>query len=303
MERRMTKTIGTAAGFLSAILFAACYNTNNVVNGGLQCGPASACPDGFVCKADGHCWKTGSGPDSGVPVGSACTLANAKPPLGPFAACGPNKLVATSTCDPVCQEGCPCDRRCVIETTTYGSFVCESSAPPSTFVPPLGTCDGNNFGACAPGSQCIGDDFCPNLCYKTCTKDSDCPTNSRCSVITMLDVNRRPLPDVYLCTPPVEGCNPMGSAACATARANFSCVFLAGLTGVGNTDATVCDCSTLHDKKVGGDCSTLPDDCVPGAVCVDGKCRQVCDRKVATACSGGASCSAVYGSTVYGYCH
>jgi hypothetical protein len=34
-------------------------------NGHLQCGPASACPSGFYCAGDEHCWRSGSGPVGG----------------------------------------------------------------------------------------------------------------------------------------------------------------------------------------------------------------------------------------------
>ena len=233
-------------------------------------------------------------------------MASATPPFGPFPAanCSPDQPIAGSTCDPVCQGNCPCDRRCVLNAATYASFQCEGSAQaPSTFVPVQGTCTDTLAANCAPGSVCIADDVCPWLCFKTCRKDIDCPDKSRCSVLTLLDQASQPVPNVFLCTPPTESCNPLGTATCATARTNFNCVFLAGLTGVANTDATVCDCRTLHDKALGAACSTLPDDCQPGAVCVNGICRQICDRQASgSACPSGGGCTTVYGSTRYGTC-
>jgi len=289
-------------GLLALPTVAGCYNTTGVVNGGLQCGAGDSCPDGFVCRKDGqagHCWRSGS-----VANPQACAPAKAVPPFGPFASCSPNQAIASSTCDPVCQAGCPCGERCVLDTTTFASFLCEGSAPDSSaFVPVQGTCNLPNTGDCAPGSVCISDDVCPNLCYKTCRKDVDCPSGSRCSGIAPFDKTEKPVPNVYLCTPPSEGCNPTGAASCTTARTGFSCVFMAGLTGIVNGDSTVCDCATTHAKKVGIACTTLPDDCQPGAVCVDLVCRSICDRKASgSACPSGGGCTAIYGSTQYGYC-
>jgi len=210
-----------------------------------------------------------------------------------------------STCDPVCQAGCPCNHRCVLDSTNFSDFACESATPTgSTFVQPLGSCTLDSVDPCAPGSLCIPDDQCASLCYKTCRQNSDCPTNSRCTRTGLLDANSAPVSNVYFCSPPIEDCNPTGTAACLTARANFNCVFLAGLTGVGNTDATTCDCVSLHTASVGSDCTAVPDSCVPGAACVDGTCRRLCNQKgTGSPCptsSGG--CTAIYGSTRYGYC-
>jgi hypothetical protein len=310
MGQRMTKTMGIWLGVFAALSLGGCYSNTNIKNGGLVCGPNDACPDGFKCVKDGqagqpgHCWRNGIGPDAAGSNPLACTLASATPPFGPFATCSSDQPIANSTCDPVCQAGCPCDRRCVVNGDTYASFLCEESAPaPSTFVPVQGTCTDALAASCAPGSVCIADDVCPWLCFRTCRKDIDCPANSRCSKVTLLDKTSQPVPNVFLCTPPTDGCNPTGAANCSTARADFSCVFLAGLTGVANTDATVCDCRTTHDKVVGGSCSMILDDCQPGAVCVDSICRQICDRQASgSACPSGGGCNPIYGSTRYGSC-
>ena len=316
----MTKTVAIRLGLFAAFVAGGCYNTLNVKNGGLVCGPNDACPDGFQCIKDsqaGHCWKNGTGPDAGgtgsdtttvktdVANPLACTVADATPPFGPFPTdkCSAVDQAVPGTCDPVCQAGCACDRRCVVNTTTYASFECEDSAQaPSGFVPVQGTCS-SDASKCAPGSVCINDEVCPYLCFRTCRKDIDCPSNSRCSVLTLLDKTSQPVPNVFLCTPPIENCSPAGAANCATTRTDFNCVFLAGLTGLGTTDSTVCDCRTSHNQAVGASCATLPDDCVPGAVCVDGTCRQICDRQATgTACPGVGVCNPLYGSTRYGYC-
>jgi len=301
MGKRMTRTIESAMGLVALFSLAGCYNTLNVTNGGLVCGPDDACPDGFVCLQDApagkHCFRKGTGPDAAV------STVTCPAPFGPFSTCSPEVAIGASTCDPVCQSHCPCDRRCVVNSSTYASFECEGTAvPPSTFIPVQGTCSGTNSVNCTPGSVCIADDVCPWSCFKTCRKDVDCPTNSRCSAMTLLDKTSQPVDNVFLCTPPTEVCNPTGAAGCATARSNFNCVFLAGLTGVANTDATLCDCKTLHYQAVGTSCTKLPDNCQAGAVCVDGICRQVCDRRASGSACPSGGCTAIYGSDAYGYC-
>jgi hypothetical protein len=305
---------------------AGCYNTQKVQNGGLVCGQNDTCPDGFSCVKDGlpgqpgHCWKNGTGPadastnvpkpdastnvpkpDVAPPV--ACTVATGK--FGPFASCVPELPGTGSTCDPVCQSGCPCEHRCVVNQDTWGSFVCEATAPaPSSFVPIQGDCTDPREADCEPGSICIADRFCPWFCYKTCRKDTDCPRDSRCSVNTLLDKNMKPVTGVFLCTPPIETCNPTGTAACASPRENFSCFFLAGQTGVAS-DSTICDCKTLHDKGLGAACAIQPDDCAPGMICIDQTCRQLCERQASgsgSGCPTGSGCTPVYGSAKFGYC-
>lgn len=263
-----------------------CYNTSSVENGGLACSTDNKCPEGFACQS-GRCWKgTGSG-DPGT-----CAA-----PLGPVAGCS-TEVPLDSACDPVCQSGCGC-RRCVLSSDAT-AFVCETTAAPSSFVSHMGTC--RDPSVCAPGSVCIADGVCPNLCYKTCRDHSDCPATSRCTKTGLTDaVGATLVEGVYFCSPPAESCSPVGSAACANPKTGFNCVFLAGLTGVGTaTDATVCDCATLHRAKVGEACVNSPDDCQPGAVCVNGKCRTICSQSAS--CASGATCTPIYNSKQYGYC-
>jgi hypothetical protein len=49
-------------------------------NGHLQCAPSNACPSGFYCASDQHCWRNGSGPAGGggdLAVGTDEDLASA----------------------------------------------------------------------------------------------------------------------------------------------------------------------------------------------------------------------------------
>lgn len=311
----MTRTIGCVVGL--AILLGGCFNTNSIKNAGLECNSvAGACPDGFACKA-GLCWKNGTGPDAGgtgsdasnpgtdatVPI--ACTPST--PPYGPFATCSPSPA-NPNTCDPVCQLGCDCGKRCVFDSHTGNSFTCEatSESPNFAFVQPTGKCDTNDT-ACAPGSVCIPDDVCGSLCYRTCRTLVDCGGKGRCTQNLVQDQNLQPLvPNVFLCSGPAESCNPTGTASCVNARAGFNCVFFAGLTGTQVGDATTCDCATFHDKSVGATCTSVPDNCQPGAACINNLCHRICNLQgsvsLCAGTTGGGKCTAIYGSSQYGYC-
>lgn len=284
----MTRHLQIVVALAPLLPLLGCYNTSSVENGGLACSSEGSCPKGFTCQ-DGRCW-------SGSQQPSTCSE-----PFGPFSSCAAETPVG-STCDPVCQSGCDCNHRCVL-SSGLTSFACESTPAPASFVAPLASCDGR-VSQCQPGSFCVADDVCPSLCYKTCRADRDCPTNSRCTTTGPTDSAGAALVDgVYFCSPPTESCNPTGAAPCATARSGFNCVFLAGLTRGGTGDATVCDCATLHNVKVGDACATAPDNCQPGAVCVNSRCRAICNKSTSgSACPNGGGCTTLNGSRTYGYC-
>jgi hypothetical protein len=326
MERNMFKSMAWVLALASLVAFAGCYNTNGVKNGGLVCGANDACPEGFECQHEGqpnqggHCYRKGTGPtdaavsttDTGHPAdsaGGAGCLVSTYPSLGPFttSGCDPKNpyLYPQSSCDPVCQTGCPCNQRCILDVSTNNSFLCEgSSAAGMTLIAPLAACSAPNKGSCAAGSVCVDDIVCPSLCYKTCRGDADCSSNARCTAVGIGSAGQSVLENLFLCSPPVESCNPTGSASCASPKTGFACVFLAGMTGVASSDSTVCDCASLHDKKVGERCSSAPrpDDCQPGAVCINGTCRTVCSLATTTSGCSSGKCNAVYGSKQYGYC-
>jgi hypothetical protein len=293
----MSRCLAIAMSLLAVWAIPACYNTSSVENGGLQCGAGNTCPDGFTCRSNGQCWRKGTGPSA-----EACAPAKATAPYGPFPSCNA-QAIPNSTCDPVCQSGCPCDERCIL--TSSSTFVCEGGNVNASFIPPFGTCNEPDTNLCAPGAVCIADSAqrCPNLCYKTCRVDVDCPAKSRCTRTAIYDNGGSLVGGVYLCSPPVEACNPTGAAACNAAAAGFKCVFLAGLTGVMNTDETVCDCESMHAEAVGSACSANPDTCQPGAVCINEVCRTVCTLgATGTGCPSGYTCAPIYNSSRYGYC-
>ena len=183
----MTKMFDSAIGLAGLCLFVGCYTTNNIKNGGLLCGPNDACPDGFRCLQDApagkHCWRNGTGPDAAGGTGGSSDTVGGKQdgaviksdaanpsvcpaPFGPFPGCQAGAAIGVSTCDPVCQSGCACDRRCVLNTDTYASFFCEATAAaPTTFIAVQGICNGASSANCAPGSVCISDDVCPWTCF------------------------------------------------------------------------------------------------------------------------------------------
>ena len=151
MRKTNAIILGLAAGAL-----AACYNTNGLTNGGLVCGANASCPTGYTCQIDqgtgstGHCWKDGTyRADAGA---AACAVAAAAPPYGPFASCE-YKAIPDSACDPVCQRGCPCYHRCVVNAATNTTFMCEETAQSATaaFIAPMHSCEADTS-RCAPGS-------------------------------------------------------------------------------------------------------------------------------------------------------
>jgi hypothetical protein len=305
---------------LAAIALADCYNTNGLTNGGLVCSADGSCPTGYTCQIDqgigsaGHCWKNGTyradagNQDVSSPISDASPAAcmAATPPFGPLAGCE-SQAVPNSTCDPVCQSGCPCYHRCVINEQTNTTFQCEETAQSATaaFVAPMHSCAADTS-RCAPGSVCVADDTCGHLCYRTCRVNQDCGSSSRCTASSIVDSNNQPVKNVYFCSPPIETCSPVGAATCNSGISGFKCVFLSGLT-TGNTDAaTVCDCSSQHTKAVGQKCTSLPDDCQAGSVCVGtgqtATCHSVCSLLAPGGCPGTSACTPIYGSTTYGYC-
>jgi len=311
MRQTNAIALGLAAGALVA-----CYNTNGLTNGGLRCTDGK-CPTGYSCQIDqgsgstGHCWKDGTysvsdagNQDTTTPTSDsnppACTVAT--PPFGPFVSCV-DEAVPNSTCDPVCQSGCSCFHRCVIDEQTNTSFKCEATAQSvtTTFVAPMHSCAADTT-RCEPGSVCIADATCGHLCYKTCRGDKDCAANSRCTSSSILDSNHVAVKNLFFCSPPIESCSPVGAATCNTGISGLKCVFLAGLTTGVSNDATVCDCSSQHTKLVGEKCTSVPDNCQPGSLCFGGTCHSVCSLAVAGGCSTGSACTAIYGSSTYGYC-
>lgn len=299
------RSIFITAGFL----LAGCYNTNGIVSGGLVCGTDRSCPDGFYCDTTidlrGLCYKNGMGPTSKTDAGTGCSTGAL--PYGPFLGCQA-KAPANSTCDPVCQSGCPCNHRCVTNAKA-SSYFCESTVQTEAFAKHMDRCNFKTAASnCTPGAICLEDTLCGNLCYRTCRVDADCPTSTRCTKAAIVGseslTSSAEKPVVNICSPPIETCNPIGnSPSCSGSRnAGIACVLLAKLTGAPGDNETVCDCKSAHDKAIGTACSTELDDCAPGAVCVSGICRQLCLLGAGASCPNKQCVTPVYGSKRYGSC-
>jgi hypothetical protein len=295
---------------ITGFLMAGCYNTKGIVSGGLVCGTNRSCPDGFYCDTTidlrGLCYKNGEGPSSTTDPGSTgCSSGTL--PYGPFSGCQ-TKTPANSTCDPVCQSGCPCNHRCITNAKA-SSYFCETTVQSETFAKHMDRCNLKNGNSnCTPGAICLEDSLCNNLCYRTCRQDADCPTSTRCTKAAIISpettAGSTVTPVVNICSPLIETCNPIGNTpSCSGSRnAGITCVLLAKLTGTAGDNETVCDCKSTHDKPIGTTCSTEPDDCVPGAVCVAGTCRQLCVLGAGASCTNKQCVSPVYGSKRYGWC-
>lgn len=81
------RTMAAVASVVVVAALAAGCTAPSYGDGHLQCGPADACPRGFFCASDRHCWRDGSGPpvaidDLGATVDLATLSDLARPDLG-----------------------------------------------------------------------------------------------------------------------------------------------------------------------------------------------------------------------------
>lgn len=295
---------------LAALLLcagSACYSPT-IRDGGFRCNTtlgASACPDGYKCDpGTNRCWRQGPvdardaagdaagdgaatdrggtevATDSGGGTDAAC--------FAPKAGCTPQ---GSGRCDPACQSGCGCREKCSVNTA--GGLTC--NAPSGTGRRQLlETCDITSAGAsaqtdnCAPGLVCL-EDGCNGRCYQFCHGDADCP-GSTCS--------RDAGGGVKVCDVPEVDCDPVGTGSGTTCGTTQQACYLSPNV----KDRTVCDCP-LGGVGENGAC-TLSRECLPRLACVNGHCRRVCNLNGTggVLCLGG-SCTALNGSSMYGYCN
>jgi hypothetical protein len=283
-----------------------CYKPS-VVDGKLECGAASACPDDFSCVS-GHCWRggmvspDGGSEDTGLPVDMS------GPDLvcgGPVPECTPS---STGVCDPVCQTGCACPEKC--SYSSKGELACVPLAPQNARTEP---CDVFSYGAPEQSDNCIAGDVClypggrgttNGFCFALCSSDVNCP-GSRCvtrPVAPPPDGTSTPPPVASVCDTPFEPCDPFTNAGC-TDPDRPKC-YLASpdpLTGASRTQ-----CEYVAGSLTSPDTCTWSRDCVSRFACPEkgaswpraGFCLPVCDP--AHPCPSGGTCKP-YGST-YGYC-
>jgi len=301
-------------------LLAGCFNTKGVQSGGLICGDKGSCPDGFVCdntldpRGPGRCYSPADlaslgNKDAGVEPAGACQSPTL--PFGRFAGCKEALPSESSTCDPVCQSQCPCGRRCVTDKNTQ-SYFCETTAPSQPFAKHMERCDGKSpASTCTPGAFCLQDgspnnSVCGYTCYTSCRVDADCPAQSRCTVNSILpaDVNVTMSSSVKICSPPREACNPIGNnPTCLGSRSTgFACILMASVAPGAGSDDSMCDCKATYTLPIGSSCKGSAESCVPGSVCVDGTCRQLCLLGAGGTCASRECKNPVFGSTRYGWC-
>jgi hypothetical protein len=251
---------------------AGCYKPN-LDDGGLLCGPARSCPDGYTCRRNGKCY---AGPP---PV---CTAAK------PFVEqiCEPT---AGTDCDPICQSRCDCGRCNLVGTGL-------DCTPPGN--KDTGAICNLQADDCKPGNVCIKD--CSKTigrCYRFCgtdveTNDAACG-ESLCD-IQINDQNDQPTP-YYVCEPPSTSCNPVGPTNdCGSSE--LGCY-------ITSTGKRVCDCKGADGP--GGACGPY-NSCIPGYRCISfgsmAKCFQTCSMSSPTDCTAPEICKQAPGSAAYGYC-
>jgi hypothetical protein len=294
----MTKTSLVFSFVLVATgLVAACFNTKNIQSGGLKCAPSSdpnspgVCPDGFFC-GEGHlCYRNGT-------QGVALCKAGERLPFGPQACFAPDPQQITSTCDPVCQSGCSCERRCQLTGDLNGGYSFDCVAPPG---PPqievFQACD-ETKDLCKPGLSCLpppGDSIgCISRCTRYCRADVDCPQDSQCIFqIDLAGDNRK----VLICSPPAVVCDPVqnGPATVCNPLTGDACYVFSDRS----PDLTMCDCAGTI--KAGGACQVIHS-CEPGHECVGGTCRKLCSLSAIGGCPSREVCTRYSTSTKFGIC-
>ncbi len=189
---------------VSIFVLVACYSPS-LPNGKQQCGPTGACPSGYTCGPDNHCYKNGQvptgGPDQSAVSdgGAACTTdsckGGAKPVCDPAShqcvdclvdgECPSGEICDNKSCVPGCsaQKGCP-DGGGACDPNTKMCVRCASDGDCKTQMDPR--CD-TGSGTCVPclptNDNCPQGFFCEQTngafsCKQGCEKDQDCVANS-----------------------------------------------------------------------------------------------------------------------------
>ena len=268
--------------FALAILTAlGCYKPK-IKDGGLRCnldaGVGKSCPEGFKCDlATQTCWRNLDGGvdrasdvvdmriDEPMPEAPVCVPFDARPNCTPDAG---------GLCDPYCQSGCDCGKKCSVNSA--GALTC--NPPVSSGFPkkemdsctPLSTTPPNESDNCAPGMVCI-EEGCFPRCFQFCRNDQDCPA-SACTRDIPAHTGQKvcDVPFMDSCVPLPSGQN----TGCGNANSAMACYISST-----NPTHTVCDCP-FNAVGANSPCSRSRD-CIKGLVCVDRglgqpTCLQVC---------------------------
>jgi hypothetical protein len=297
---------------------ASCYSPS-ISNGGVACNKEYQtdfeCPSGYACRVDHRCWLKGTGPtgpdgsvDQAMDMKEAGPVevrpdgtVEAPPDLGPMCIVAPmgcTPLAGATTCDLLCQTGCPkCDQKCSVNTTT-GAPTCNAPMPGlarnmGESCTPVSQGTASQTDNCKPGLVCFPSVQCGSSCVKFCRVDADCP-GSGCS---------RMFPNgTKYCDVPVVTCNPVTIAGPTGCMGNAQGCYLSTTVA----DETRCDCPGAALE--GADC-TFSRDCFPGLVCADptGQSHFTCQRAckltgTPNGCANNVTCNPIKGSKTFGFC-
>jgi hypothetical protein len=181
-----------------AFALVACY-APSLPNGKQQCGPNGACPSGYQCGADNHCYKQGqlpTGDASAVAdMAMACTATSCKGGPKPLCDtgsgacveclmdvdCPSGKLCTNKACVPGCSatHGCP-DGGGMCNTGSKMCMVCMKDADCGGNTPRCDTGTGNCVECLPTNDNCGQGKFCGQVnmvytCQTGCQTVADCP--------------------------------------------------------------------------------------------------------------------------------
>jgi hypothetical protein len=326
---------------VSVFVLVACYSPS-LPNGKQQCGTNGACPSGYACGPDNHCYKNGQvptgGPDqSAVSDGGAnCTADSCKG--GPKPVCDPTshqcvaclvdgdcpsgQICNNMSCVPGCtaQKGCPdgggsCDTntKMCVRCATDGD--CKSQTDPR--------CD-TSSGICVP---CLPDnDNCPkgffcNLtngaysCKQGCNVDQDCVADADAGMQRLACCN-------HVCTDTyVDGknCGKCGSdcnndtccvGICSNLTTDLGNCGACGNACFGQNASWTCaasKCAITSCNMGFGDCNKMPGDGCEANFGTDPKncmgCGNVCNVQNATAACANGVCAVGMCNMGFGDCN
>lgn len=234
-----------------------CYQPH-VTPGGLKCALGSkSCPDGFTCVNDLCQALSGAGGNAGSGgAGGAPTCANPVAPL-----CAPSDL--SSVCDPVCQTGCACGQRCLVQAAGLGCATATGQKVQGQVCQP-------GIEECGPGLVCVQESCGTNLarCRRMCRDATVCAEGAACTHPVLLANQTQS--GQRACDLGDEPCDPYAATGCPDPA--LHCY----VTGPSRTS---CDCASGAELTEGQTCSAY-NDCAVGLACIQAggssRCMQLC---------------------------
>ncbi|HEX2658512.1 MAG TPA: hypothetical protein VHU40_09575 [Polyangia bacterium] len=254
--RQGTRAFGL---LLLAACLIGCYQPH-VTPGGLKCGPSSKpCPDGFTCVNDVCAAGSGAGGSPGAGgAGGAPSCANA---VAPLCASGAD---APASCDPVCQTGCPCGQRCLVQAAGLGCATASGQKAQGQVCLP-------GSDECGPGLACVQESCGANLgrCRRMCRDATVCSDGAACTHPVLM-ANQMPSGQ-RACDLGDEPCDPYAATGCPDPALHC---YVTGPT------RTSCDCPSGVGATEGQNCSAY-NDCAVGLACIqtggaESRCVRLC---------------------------